>query len=173
MTALDLTHAGLIRRAVRWLQRTKNCAVVFSEVANVTAEIPDAIGWQASGSHVVECKASRSDFLRDRAKPHMRDEASGMGRQRWYLVPPGVAAETDVPSWCGLIVCKPRTIEIVKPAPWRDRWDVRHENTILVSALRRHSFGALVSESGRFETMRDRQKRQEAEGLTSPYEVIW
>jgi hypothetical protein len=47
------------------------CNPVFDNVASC-AEVPDAIGWSSKynvrGSVVVECKASRTDFYRDKTK---------------------------------------------------------------------------------------------------------
>jgi hypothetical protein len=66
-----MTHEALVGRGARWLQSNRRCEPVLHGI-NVTAEIPDAIGWSSSykfrGSHVLECKASRSDFIRDRHK---------------------------------------------------------------------------------------------------------
>lgn len=169
----DLSHAALIVRAVRWLRGTRCCSTVFSEVANVTSEIPDAIGWKGTRSIVIECKASRADFLRDRDKSHMRDGASGMGRERWYLTPPRMVDTDEVPDWCGLLYCGARSLSVVRQAPWREVYDNREEVALLVCALRRHSLGTLLDENGRWETMYAREARQRREAPADPADVVW
>jgi hypothetical protein len=66
-----VTHEELCERARRWLSGSRRCEPVFSNIASCS-EIPDAIGWSScygwSGSTVVECKTSRSDFYADRKK---------------------------------------------------------------------------------------------------------
>ena len=68
------SHEQLVERAGRWLRGTMRCNVVLLEPGyGSVGEIPDAIGWTSDGvSIVVECKASRSDFLADRNKPARR-----------------------------------------------------------------------------------------------------
>ena len=62
-----LKHYELCVRAVRWLRGTKRCNPAFSGNASCS-EIPDAIGWSADGSIVVECKTSILDFYGDEQK---------------------------------------------------------------------------------------------------------
>ena len=63
-----MTHETLVQKAVAWL-RGYGCGVVLSEQSCTSGETPDAIGWKrACHSVVVECKASRADFLVDREK---------------------------------------------------------------------------------------------------------
>ena len=53
---------------VRWPSR--KCSVVLYEFATAAAENPDVIGWASgSGSVLIECKLTRSDFLRMPARP--------------------------------------------------------------------------------------------------------
>lgn len=68
-------HDALARRAARWLETTRKCALVAVEpVSYKTSQIPDAIGWQAGG--YVEC---------------------------WYLTPPGLVTPDDLPDGWGLL----------------------------------------------------------------------
>lgn len=60
-----MTHNELVERAVRWLCGTTRCTAVASGVVSACWEIPDAIGWNAFHSWMIECKTSRSDFKRD------------------------------------------------------------------------------------------------------------
>jgi len=87
-----VTHAELVARAVRWLRGTHRCPVVFGELATYdTGEVPDAIGWRRGWQSIlVECKTSRSDFRREKDKIRERRGRGGVGRERWYLTPPGL-----------------------------------------------------------------------------------
>src|ERR1019366_2444047 len=52
---------------VQWLSR--QCSVVLYEFAAEADENPDGIAWApGAGSVLIECKLSRSDFLRDATK---------------------------------------------------------------------------------------------------------
>ena len=80
-----MTHEDLRKRAVRWLTNTKHCGVVLSEIVSACSEIPDAVGWHGHFSYSVECKVSRSDFLRNGDKIHSRT-GRGVGQLRYFLV---------------------------------------------------------------------------------------
>jgi hypothetical protein len=76
-----MDHTSLCERARRWLSGTRRCKPVFSNNASCR-EIPDAIGWSSStGSTVVECKTSVSDFYADQKK-HFRWAKEGI--THWY-----------------------------------------------------------------------------------------
>ena len=84
---MEVTHAKLVSMAVDWLRRYR-CGVVLSEQACVSGEMPDAIGWKKTcHSVLVECKASRPDFLADRGKPFRQKPETGVGCERYYLAP--------------------------------------------------------------------------------------
>lgn len=109
-----MSHKELVERAGKWLN--KNHGVVCMEVVCYAPETPDAIGFNHTHSTVVECKASRADFLRDKKKWH-RTVGIGMGNYRYYLCEPGVIKFDEVPERWGLLYCHPRRIEVVKPSP--------------------------------------------------------
>lgn len=147
-----MTHADLVQRAVRWLRTHHRCSIVYAEMVTGAPETPDAIGWRIGFSRVVEVKVSRADFHRDRHKTHASHPEAGMGGQRWYLVPAGLVAADEVPTWCGLAYAHARRIEVVRPAPERTRWDARREAQVLTSALRRHEVGSRYdAATGRWE----------------------
>lgn len=76
-----------------------NCMVVASEM-HANGEYADAIGWTSGGwSTLIECKASRSDFLRDSKKYFRRNPEMGIGMRRFYLTAPDVINEDD--DLCG------------------------------------------------------------------------
>lgn len=136
-----MTHADLVARAVRWLRGTQRCTVVLAELVTLGPEIPDAIGWVGWNSILVECKVSRADFRRDRDKPHMRLPDGGMGRQRWYLTPPGLIGVDDLPDGWGLAEALARSVRVVRAPIARPDWRRDREIGLLTSAVRRHDLG--------------------------------
>ena len=86
-----MTHAELVQAAVTQLKRWR-CLPICSEMhcANTYGEIPDAIGWLSRASILIECKATRADFLRDRVKLFRQYPDMGMGDIRFYFTNPGV-----------------------------------------------------------------------------------
>ncbi len=87
------THDAAVLKAGEWLQRIRRCDVVLLEpvVANRrVSECPDGYGIAPDGSHVVECKVSITDFVRDKHKPFRQVPSEGMGRWRWYMTPAGL-----------------------------------------------------------------------------------
>jgi hypothetical protein len=134
-----VTHAKLVSLAVAWLRRYR-CGVVLSEQACVSGEMPDAIGWKkACHSVLVECKASRPDFLADREKPFRQKPESGVGCERYYLAPRGLIRVEELrPGWGLLEVCG-REIEKAKPSAKNLRTPIGfgYEMNLLLASLRR------------------------------------
>ena len=97
------SHDELVLKAGWWLAERRRMVPTLLEpgYGNV-GERPDAIGWSSYQqiSTVVECKATRSDFLADKAKEHRRD-GRGMGIRRYYMAPRGVIFPEDLAadSW--------------------------------------------------------------------------
>lgn len=110
-----MTHADLVHRAEKWLINSRGCGFVFTELVACTAngETPDAIGWKQGISTLVECKASRADFLADKKKSFRKDPESGIGRWRYYLTLPGMINPEDLPPGWGLLYCRPKRIDRV------------------------------------------------------------
>lgn len=129
------THAELVDRAGRWLRNSAHtkmdpvtggpcvtrCGVVLTDPPG-GSECPDAIGWFNRGgcSILIECKATRSDFLTDKAKWIRRvckqnGEKHGLGRFRFYMAPVGVITVDDLKQthW-GLLVVVGRTVKTHK-----------------------------------------------------------
>lgn len=147
------THSRLVHRAVRWLHNTRKCAVTLWErTCHFSSEIPDAIGWEPDGwSILVECKATRADFLKDKRKAHRQNDYS-MGQERWYFSPPALISVDELPSGWGLIELHgDRVRKKLSPATYQSRSvssrSVRQtlfnskitqaESPLLVAALRR------------------------------------
>jgi hypothetical protein len=134
-----MTHAQLVEKAVHWLRRYR-CGVVLSEQACVSGEMPDAIGWKrACHSVLVECKVTRSDFLADRAKPFRLKPEQGVGCERFYLVPSGLARREDLPQGWGLLEHHRGRIEMTLASTknLRTATGFRYEMNLLLASLRR------------------------------------
>jgi hypothetical protein len=125
--------------AVSWLRRYR-CGVVLSEQACASGEMPDAIGWKRKcHSVLVECKASRPDFLADRVKPWRQHPESGVGAERFYLAPPGMINVGELPVDWGLLEARGREIEVVKRSAknLRSSAGFQNEMNLLLASLRR------------------------------------
>ncbi len=105
-----MTHSDLNQIAKRWLLRAQSakgpgCKIAFVEVGALgDSERADAWGYRwdwDGGSVLVEVKISRSDFLRDKHKPHR--QAGGLGDFRYYMCPEGVITLDDLPERWGLL----------------------------------------------------------------------
>jgi hypothetical protein len=134
-----MTHAQLVQKAVAWL-RAYRCGVVLSEQACLSGEMPDAIGWKrACHSVLVECKVSRADFLADRDKPFRQKPESGVGCERFYLVPAGLVRPEEAPAGWGLLEWRKRKVEMIRPSGKNFRTAVgfNSEMNLLLASLRR------------------------------------
>jgi hypothetical protein len=116
---MELTHRFLCDVAVKWLKRSNSkgghgCHVAVSEVASGwSGEVPDAIGFRATGDHtdgsvVVEVKVSRSDFLADKKKPHRNGRVVGLGNWRYYMCPVDLIKVDELPDNFGLLYVNTR-----------------------------------------------------------------
>ena len=134
-------HAALVSRAVDWLRHHYGCGIILSEQYCATGEIPDAIGWKGfCHSVVIECKASRADFLADANKPFRLKPEEGLGAERLYLAPRGTIAPGELPAPWGLIECTRRDIELVVKPKRRDQRTtvgMMKEMNLLLASLRR------------------------------------
>jgi hypothetical protein len=134
-----MTHEQLVGKAVAWLRRY-GCGVILSEQSCSSGEVPDAIGWKrACHSVLVECKVSRPDFLADRAKPFRLKPATGVGCERFYLVPRGIMSLDDLPPGWGLLEYHDRRIVLCRASKKdiRSAAGFRYEMNLLLASLRR------------------------------------
>lgn len=99
---VETAHTKLCRKALSWLNNTLKCQIAVSELS-YAREIPDALGWRWDTTILVECKVTRSDFLRDRKKEFRNQIGKGLGDYRFYLSPPGVIMPDDLPAKWGLL----------------------------------------------------------------------
>ena len=134
-----MSHEKLVSFAVRWLRRYR-CGVILSEQACISGEVPDAIGWKkACHSVLVECKVSRADYLADHEKPFRQKPQTGVGSERYYLVPRGLIRLDELPTGWGLIEVCGREVKVVKPSAknLRSTAGFRYEMNLLLASLRR------------------------------------
>jgi hypothetical protein len=131
-------HSELCDRAVKWLKNTKNCSFAIAELTTIVEERPDALGFGGEGSILIECKTSRADFKRDAKKYFRRKPEMGMGTFRYYLCPPDLIVEDEIPDFWGLLYCHPKQIKVIKkPVPIEPNH--RAERDFLCSIVRRCS----------------------------------
>lgn len=112
---MDWTHDELVERAARWLRNSRACFPVFAERGCwAVSEIPDTIGWCSSGSILVECKRSLSDFYSDGQKPFRKVPTDGLGRLRFMLTTPGLIDPDRLtfPHGWGLLECHRKIIRV-------------------------------------------------------------
>ena len=139
-----MTHEELVKRAERWLMNTIGCSFCLTEFTTIIGEIPDAIGFKNGQSILIECKATRADFLRDKKKRFRKRPELGVGKYRFYLCPPGLIKPYEPPEKWGLLYCRDRSVErVVAPRgntfhkfPAFD-FNYKNEIQMLCSALRR------------------------------------
>jgi hypothetical protein len=139
-----VTHAELVDRAERWLLSI-GCGVTFTELSTAAMETPDVIGWKSHMSILIEVKASRSDFYRDKRKPFRRYPERGMGCWRFFMCEAGVILPGSLPEGWGLLYVDGNAVRRVcgvpagnanwGPAPFKPSRE--NEILMLLSALRR------------------------------------
>jgi hypothetical protein len=141
MGSPEKKHALLVSKATDWLRKRYRCGVVLSEQYCATGEIPDVIGWKCKcRSVVIECKASRSDFLADAKKPFRTNPEEGLGSERFYLAPRTVIRPDELPEHWGLLEYTRGDISLVVKS---GRLDLRSqvgflkEMNLLLASLRR------------------------------------
>lgn len=139
MNDLATNHAVLVARARRWLTFVKGCCPVLTEFSSGAREIPDAIGWNAGNSVLVECKTSRGDFLADQKKLWRGNTNLGLGRERYYMTPPDLLRFNDIPAGWGLLEYNGAKVRRVHECTVRHLPDgsYHQELRLLCSALRR------------------------------------
>jgi hypothetical protein len=140
-------HDRLVKLGRRYALR--ECPVVISEIAGGREE-PDVIGFKHGGeSLVIECKASRSDYLAEKKKsirrelpprfaPLAHSNSAGMGSRRYYLTPENLVTVDELPQGWGLLelMKNKRTIGLRCGSALFEK-DAHAEINLLISTLRR------------------------------------
>jgi hypothetical protein len=134
-------HGQLVAAAVHWLRHKYRCGIVLSEQYCATGEVPDAIGWKGMcRSVIIECKASRADFLADAQKSFRANAEEGLGCERFYLTPPGLIDAKELPAHWGLLECRRNEVLVVRKASrksLRTEVGLMKEMNLLLASLRR------------------------------------
>lgn len=139
-----MSHDDLVKQACKWLEQA-GCRIIFHELDTAAREIPDAIGWRYGWSVLIECKATRNDFLKDKKKFFRRNPDMGMGCWRFYMCPPELIQPEELPEGWGLLWCYPGQVRRIANVPkgnmmWGTppfKTNKRSEIVMLLSALRR------------------------------------
>jgi DNA-directed RNA polymerase subunit RPC12/RpoP len=141
----EVTNKNLVSYAREWLLKPVStasakrgaCSVVITEMTSSATETPDAIGWHSRGCVVVECKASRSDFRKDRSKFFRVKPEYGTGDNRYILTPEGLVEEEELLDGWGLLEVKTNgKVKIVRASAIFTTNFV-NERKILLSLIRR------------------------------------
>lgn len=148
-----MTHKELVEAAYKWVLKNTSCGIAFKELKTLSWEIPDVIGFGSCGhSAIVECKASRSDFLCDKNKPFRKTPQLGMGTYRYYCCPKGLIRIDELPEGWGLVYVdeKGKARMAHKPVkeytnehghsykhPYMHEKNIKSEHGVMYSALRR------------------------------------
>lgn len=98
-----MKHQDLVEIGYKWVM--SRCGVAFKELDAMTgnSEIPDVIGFNSGESFLIECKATRSDFLADKKKTFRMRPETGMGKFRFFMCPKGLISVDELPNNWGLI----------------------------------------------------------------------
>lgn len=140
-------HAELVERAARWL-KSFGCGVVFDDrfqARTSSGGKPDALGFKAGVSILIECKSTRADFLADKKKKVRQQPELGVGDWRFYLCPTGVIKPEELPEGWGLLYYEGRSVKKITGIPNNALLErgkpfsgnAEDEQRILYSALRR------------------------------------
>lgn len=112
--------------------------MVLYEFATAADENPDVIGFALeAGSVLIECKLTRSDFLRDATKVVRKNPRAGMGQRRYYLCPPDVIQVKDLPPKWGLLWAAKGQVMVQREARGHPERNLAAEVRFLSSMLRR------------------------------------
>jgi hypothetical protein len=129
-------HDLLVSVARRWL--TKRCPVVCTELVTQGWESADALGFASDGGTIlIECKASRADFLADRKKGFRLMPELGMGARRYFLALTGLIKPEELPEGWGLLSVNGRSVRMMVESKYFRERNHDGERVVLVSLLRR------------------------------------
>lgn len=144
-------HHELCIIAAKWL-RTKchyKCPVTAIELVSIGQNgVMDVIGFNSSETIIIEVKISRSDFLADKKKFHIKYPNLGIGNFRFYCVPKGLIKAEELPERWGLIeVENNKVIDVIDCTKGHDaaykkvnkfESNINQERWLMYSLLRRN-----------------------------------
>lgn len=96
-----MTHNDLVEIGYKWC--LSRCAFAFKELVTMNSETPDVLGFNSSGTFLLEAKCSRSDFLADKKKHFRQFPFQGVGDWRFFICEKGLISVDELPSFWGLI----------------------------------------------------------------------
>ena len=96
-----ITHDDLVNIGYKWVM--KHCGVAFKELKAAHNEIPDVLGFNSSGSFLLEAKTSRADYFLDKKKNFRQFSGKGVGDWRFFIIPEGLIRIEELPENWGLI----------------------------------------------------------------------
>jgi hypothetical protein len=111
------------------------CQITRVELVSAAYETPDVIGFFSGGSVVIESKASRQDFFRDKTKNHRQFE--GLGDMRFFLSEEKTINVTDLYDDWGLLHTDGDKVWVVKPPTYRENRNRKADCVIMYSIIRR------------------------------------
>lgn len=135
---MNLSHHKLVSIGHKWLFKTH--PIVLTEVATVGEE-PDVIGFKGGASTLIECKASRADFLADRAKEFRKHPQIGIGEYRYNLTPVDLLDLNELPDRWGLLETDGKRVFRRRIASSFTQFNESQEKRILLSIIRRIALG--------------------------------
>lgn len=130
-----MTHNDLVKFAAKKLKQKH--ALVVTEIASGAGEQPDALGFRGNSTTLIECKASRSDYLSDAKKFFRREPWRGMGALRYYMTPPGLVTVDELPLKWGLLEVEGRRVYCKAKAVYFSERAIDNELALLLSVIRR------------------------------------
>jgi len=125
-----LGHSALVALAHQILKRMGYPYILCEP--GFRDEMPDAFGMSENMTCLIECKATRSDFLADRKKDFRIHPEKGIGQQRIYLVNKGVCTPEELPQGWQMIEAVDDHTVITEYGDlkkhWKDEYMFRERN---------------------------------------------
>lgn len=126
-------HKQLVFKAAVWLK--KICPLVVTELVTYAGEIPDALGFRSDKTILIECKASRADFLSDAKKTWRKFPKRFLGHYRYYFCPHGLIQPEEVPDEWGLLWLKENKVYKKKEPTFIAGKETQAELSLLLSII--------------------------------------
>lgn len=139
--AVELTHKELVNYAAIWLGSSKQyehrrlkAKWILTEWSG-KREQPDVWGIGSFGTIMIECKASRTDFLADKKK-EFRNDGTGCGKWRLYASNKSIIKPEDLPEGWGLIEPYGNGMKLIV-TPQEEPFEAKGDNSIMWHMLKR------------------------------------
>lgn len=139
---MKYTHDELCKISAKWLNEggriaPPSCPFVAVEVHTALDEVPDVFGWSSHLSVLIECKTSKSDYIKDFKKSFRANSASGVGEYRYFCCEPKLIRPEGLPNQWGLLwISEEGKVEVKREAE-RQTSNLFGERMIISSVMRR------------------------------------